>query len=173
MADKLTPLILPAIFLVFSFVVMLSKNDMHTVFVNGAKEGAMTAIKLTFHMIILMCTLSMLNASGATETLEKMLSPLIKAVGIPEEIVPLLVVRPISGSAATAMLQDIFSNYGASSFAGRCASVLAGSTDTVIYTVSVYFAAAGIQKTRHTLPCAFITLIFAAVLSCLTVKIIF
>lgn len=171
--EKLTSAIIPAIFLAFSLTVLLSKNDMHTVFLSGAKEGIKTAANLSFHMIILMCAISMLNASGAVEVAGKLLSPFIKSVGIPEETVPLLVVRPVSGSAATAMLSDIFSKYGASSFAGRCASVLAGSTDTIIYTVSVYFSASGIQKTRHTLPCAFITLFFAAVLSCLIVKIIF
>ena len=154
-------------------MVLLSGSDMHTVFVSGAKEGLKTAASLAIHMIILMCAISMLNASGAVEMVGKLFSPILKAIGIPEEIVPLLVVRPVSGSAATAMLEDIFSKHGASSFAGRCASVLAGSTDTIIYTVSVYFSAAGKQKTRHALPCAFITLFFAAVLSCLTVKIIF
>ncbi|MBQ9922760.1 MAG: spore maturation protein [Clostridia bacterium] len=171
--DKFTSWIIPAIFLAFSLTVLVSKNEMHTAFVSGAKDGLKTAASLTLHMIILMCAISMLNASGAVEMVGRLLSPVLKAVGIPEEIVPLLVVRPVSGSAATAMLEDIFSRYGASSFAGRCASVLAGSTDTIIYTVSVYFSAAGIQKTRHTIPCAFITLFFAAVLSCLTVKIIF
>lgn len=165
--------IIPAIFLAFSIAILISKKDMHTVFLSGAKEGIKTASSLAPHMIILMCAISMLNVSGAVETVGKILSPVLNTIGIPEEMVPLLVVRPVSGSAATAMLEDIFSRYGASSFAGRCASVLAGSTDTIIYTVSVYFSAAGIQKTRYALPCAFITLFFAAILSCLTVKIIF
>ena len=173
MQNTLSSLLIPFIFLTFSLITLFSSSDMHTAFVSGAKEGIKTAAGLSIHMIILMCAVSMLNASGAVEIAGRVLSPLIKAVGIPEEIISLLIVRPVSGSAATAMLEDIFSSYGASSFAGRCASVLAGSTDTIIYTISVYSSASGIQKTRHALPCAFITLFFAAVMSCLVVRIIF
>ena len=171
--EKLSSYIIPSVFFAFAIITFFSKKDMYEVFISGAREGAKTAVNLIFPMIILMCSISMFNAGGAVAVAEKFLSPLLNFFKIPTEIVPLILVRPVSGSAATAMLNDIFSQYGASSFAGRCASVLAGCTDTIIYTVSVYFSAAKIKKTRHTLPCAFITLFFAVIISCLTVNIFF
>ncbi|MBQ9941256.1 MAG: spore maturation protein [Clostridia bacterium] len=171
--EKISSLIIPFVLCIFALITILSKKDMYSVFINGAKEGAKTALNLIYPMIILMSAIYMLNASGATSAIGSALSPILNLIGIPEEIVPLILVRPISGSAATAILNDIFFQYGASSFAGRCASVIAGCTDTVIYTVSIYFAAAKLYKTRHTILCASLTQFFAIIISCIAVKILF
>ncbi len=171
--EKLTSYAIPLILLAFSLITLFSKSDMNSVFLSGAKEGLKTAAGLTPSMIILMSSVYMLNASGAVEVLSHIMSPLLSFMGIPVEIVPLILVRPVSGSAATAMLSDIFSKYGAQSFAGRCASVLAGCTDTILYTVSVYFAAIKSKRTYHALPAAFITQIFALFISCLAVRFFF
>lgn len=171
--EKISEYAIPVLMLVFALIVVVSKRDMNSVFADGAMQGLKTAAKLLPTMIILMACVSMLNASDAVEKLTEAISPALSFVGIPVEIVPLVVVRPISGSAATAMLSDIFTKYGAESTAGRCASVLAGCTDTILYTVSVYFGAVKIKNTRHALPAAFLTQLFALLISCIAVRIFF
>ena len=96
----------------------------------------------------------MLRASGALETLAALLSPVFSALGIPPETAPLVLVRPISGSAALAVGADLMDQYGPESPIGRTAAIMLGSTETTFYTISVYFGAAGIRKTRYTLPAA-------------------
>lgn len=163
----------PLLMLAFALIVIISKRDMNSVFVKGAIGGLKTAAELTPTMIILMVCIQMLNACGVLERLTDLLSPAFAFLGIPPEIVPLVLVRPISGSAATAMLSDIFAKYGAQSFVGRCASVLAGCTDTILYTVAVYFGAIKVKSTRHALPSAFLTQFFALFVSCFVVRIFF
>ena len=171
--EEISSYAIPIILLLFAIIVMVSKADMHSVFISGAIKGFKTAAELLPTMLILMSGIYMLNASGTVEIISRMLSPALGILGIPAEIVPLILVRPVSGSAATAMLNDIFSKYGADSFAGRCASVLAGCTDTILYTVSVYFAATKVKNTRHALPAAFLTQFFAVLISCLAVRYFF
>lgn len=171
--EKISSYAIPVLMLLFACSVLLSKSDLHSSFVMGASQGFKTALSLTPTMIILMSSIHMLNASGAVQAITKTVSPLFSFLGIPAEIVSLIIVRPISGSAATAMLSEIFTQYGAESFAGRCASVLAGCTDTILYTVSVYFTSIKSKKTYHALPAAFITQIFAVLVSCICVRLLF
>lgn len=102
----------------------------------------------------------MLFASGFAEFAAKALSGVLGAVGIPSEIVPLLITRPISGSASTAAYTGLLDTYGPDSMAVLIASVIMGSSDTVIYVISVYFSSVGIRKTRHAMPAAILTMIF-------------
>ncbi|MBE6687658.1 MAG: spore maturation protein [Ruminococcaceae bacterium] len=171
--EKISVFAIPAIMTAFAFTVIFSRNDMHTAFTSGVIRGFKTAFELTPVMIILMSSIYMLNISGFTDTLGGILTPVLGKIGIPSEIVPLILLRPVSGSGATAMVNDILIKYGADSFAGRCACVLAGCTDTILYTVSVYFGAVNIKNTRHALPAAFATQIFAVIISCLAVRIFF
>ena len=112
----------------------------------------MTAAEL----VALLTAVSMLRASGAIELLTKWLSPVAAAVGIPAETLPLVLLRPISGSAALAVGADLMAVHGPDSLIGRTAAVMLGSTETTFYTISVYFGAAGVKKTRYTIPAALI-----------------
>lgn len=96
----------------------------------------------------------MLRASGALDGLTHLLAPLLTALGVPPETAPLLVIRPLSGSGALAAGSDLMRQYGTDSYIGRCAAVMLGCTETTFYTVAVYFGAAGIRKTRYTVPAA-------------------
>ena len=96
----------------------------------------------------------MLRASGAVEMLTNFAAPLFSFFGIPPETAMLVLIRPISGSAALAVGTDLMATYGVDSLIGRTAAVMLGSTETTFYTISIYFGAAGIQKTRYTLPAA-------------------
>ena len=107
----------------------------------------------------------MFAASGALKLLCGFGSYLLRPLGVPASMLPVIFMRPISGSAATAMINELFAEQGPDSFAGRAASVLMGSSDTIIYTLSMYFGAVGIRRTRHALPAAFLTLIFCTLFS--------
>ena len=102
----------------------------------------------------LLTAVYMLRASGALDGLTHLLAPLLTALGVPPETAPLLVIRPLSGSGALAAGSDLMRQYGTDSYIGRCAAVMLGCTETTFYTVAVYFGAAGIRKTRYTVPAA-------------------
>ena len=106
--------------------------------------------------MVLLTAVHMLRASGAVELLTKWLAPAARVVGIPAETLPLVLIRPISGSAALAVGADLMAVHGPDSLIGRTAAVMLGSTETTFYTISVYFGAAGVKKTRYTVPAALI-----------------
>jgi spore maturation protein B len=121
-------------------------------FVEGAKEGFWTAIKLIPFMVGLFVAIEIFRSSGAMELITRIIQPILVYFGIPSEVVPLFIVRPLSGMASLAMTLDIFQNVGPDSFAGRLASTIQGSTDTTIYILTIYFASVGVKKFRYALP---------------------
>jgi spore maturation protein B len=113
-----------------------------------------------------MVAVSMLNACGIIDLLSEHLSPLAQKIGLPSELLPLLITRPFSGSASTAAYGKLLEEVGADSFAGLCASVIFGSSDTMVYVISVYFSSVGIRHTRWSFPCAFAVMLFCIFFSC-------
>lgn len=166
-------LIVPLVLALTGLGMFFSKKDLFTEFTVGAKEGMKTAVGLLPTLVALISAIAMFNASGAADALAKLLAPMGSKVGIPSEIIPLILVRPLSGGASTALIADIFEKYGADSLAGRCASVIAGSSDTLLYIISVYFGAVGVKKTRGTVPVAFIVASFCVILAVLLCRIFF
>lgn len=138
-------------------------------FVEGAKEGIQTIKFIAPTMVALLVAVGTLRASGALDFVAELIRPLAEKVGFPAELVPMGLLRPVSGSGATAVLTGIFEDNGADSFVGRCASVVAGSTETTFYAVTMYYGAAGIKKIRHTLISALLADFTAIVISVVTV----
>jgi len=120
-------------------------------FVEGAKQGLSVTLSITPALICILTAVTMFKASGGLAVLSRAFRPLAGLIGLPEEIVPLALLRPISGSGAMVLFTDILENYGPDSFIGRVASVLEGSTETTFYTIAVYYGATQVKKTRHTL----------------------
>jgi Uncharacterized membrane protein len=164
------PLILAAVGALMLFAKREKSEKYFDAFVAGARDGMSTAVKLLPALTALLCAVSMFNASGAAGLLAEFVTPVCRALGIPPEIVPLLVVRPVSGSASSALAAELFARISPDSFAGRCASVILGSSDTVFYIIAVYFTAAGIKKTRHALPAALAVMAVCVLLSCALVN---
>ncbi|QED48480.1 spore maturation protein [Cytobacillus dafuensis] len=115
-------------------------------FVEGGKEGIKIAVSIIPFLVGMLVAISVFRASGALEYLNELIRPALEAIGVPPEIFPLSIIRPISGSAALGMTSDLIATYGPDSFIGRLASVLQGSTDTTFYVLTVYFGAVGIRK---------------------------
>ena len=126
------------------------RNDPYTLMLAGAADGLKILKTILPALIVLLTAVSMLRASGAVEWIGKLCSPVFRWVGIPPETAILVLIRPISGSAALAVGAELIGQYGVDSTIGRTAAVMLGSTETTFYTVSVYFGAAGIKKTRYT-----------------------
>ena len=163
-------LILPIILSLFALHAVFSKSDTQTWFVSGANEGLKSAFALIPTLVLLLTAVSMFTASGAAELLSKLLSPVLNKVGVPSELAPLLIVRPLSGSGATALLTDVFEKHGPDSFIGLCASVISGSSDTVFYVTALYMSGAGATRSSYTLPCAIAVMMIGILLSCVLVR---
>lgn len=115
-------------------------------FVEGGKEGISIAIAILPFMVGMLVSISIFRASGALDAFVTFLKPMLDQIGVPAEIVPLALIRPISGSAGLSITTDLIATYGPDSFIGRLASTMQGSTDTTFYVLTVYFGAVGIRK---------------------------
>jgi spore maturation protein B len=122
------------------------KVPTYEVFVEGGKEGIKIAITIIPFLVGMLVAISIFRASGALEFFMNLIRPLMTAIGVPTEIVPLAIIRPLSGTAALGMTSDLIATYGPDSAIGRLAAVLQGSTDTTFYILTVYFGAVGIRK---------------------------
>lgn len=145
--------------LVVGFVLLYALfrgTDVFSALTLGAKDGLKTVFSILPALVALLPGIYMLRASGALDSLAALLQPLLDRIGIPSETVPLMLLRPLSGSAALAVGSDIMSASGTDSFVGRCAAVMLGSTETTFYVIAVYFGAAGIKRSRHAIPAAII-----------------
>ena len=121
---------------------------------DGAQEGLKTVLRILPALVCLLSGVYMLRASGALDALILLISPALAGLGIPAEVAPLMLLRPISGSGALAVGSELMETFGANSLVGRTAAVMLGSTETTFYVVTVYFGAAGIKRSRHAIPAA-------------------
>jgi len=152
----LSDLIVPLTFAGILAYAFLRRMPVYDHFITGAKEGFGTVLNIAPTIIGLMIAVGMLRASGALDLLGALISPVTERMGYPTEAVPLTLMRLVSSSAATGLLLDLFERYGPDSFMGRFVSIMMSSTETVFYTMSIYFMSVKITKTRFTLAGALI-----------------
>lgn len=136
----------------------------------GAADGLKLLLSIVPTLILLLTAIAMLRASGCIEAFSKFCSPYLGKLGIPAETVILMLIRPISGSAALAVGAELMAEHGVNSLIGRTVAVMLGSTETTFYTIGVYFGAAGIKKTRYTIPAALIADFTGFFMASLTVR---
>ena len=146
--------LVPALILTASLLTLRKKENTYDLLLQGGAEGLKLLVAILPALVMLLTAVSMLRVSGGIEMLSSLLSPVLGFVGIPPETAILLLIRPISGSAALAVGGELIATHGPDSLIGRTAAVMLGSTETTFYTISVYFGATGIHKTRYTLPAA-------------------
>lgn len=162
-------LTVPLIFLGIVVFGMTKKVQIFDEFVNGAKSGFETVINILPTFLGLMVSIGMLRASGALDLLSELLNPVANIIKFPEQLIPVVILRAISSSAATGLILDIFKTYGPDSLLGRMTSVIMGCTETIFYTMSIYFMSVNIKKTRYTLSGAVIAnlsgIIFSVILT--------
>lgn len=151
----------------------LQKVDIYEVFLEGAKEGLQTVVDILPTLIGLVMAVEVVRAGGLLDILVELIRPVADAVGFPAELVPLSIVRLVSSSAATGLLTDLFQTYGPDSFLGRVASVMMSCTETVFYTMSLYFLSVGVRRTRWTLPCALLANVVGMLAAVWLVEVVF
>lgn len=144
---------------------LLQKQKVYDEFIEGAKDGFHTVLEIMPTLIGLMVAVGVLRASGFLDFISLLLAGFTERVGFPAELLPLSVVKMFSSSAATGLLLDIYKEYGTDSFLGLSASLMLSSTETIFYTMSVYFMTVKVTKTRHTLAGALLATIGGMVAS--------
>ena len=169
MTDYIAALIL----LVASLLALRKKENTYDLLLQGGAEGLKLLLHITPALVILLTAVTMLRASGAVDLLSRLLAPLFQLFGIPPETAMLVLIRPISGSAALAVGSELMAQYGPDSLVGRTAAVMLGSTETTFYTISVYFGAVGIKKTRYAIPAALIADLTGFIVASLTARYFF
>lgn len=152
----ISELILPSVILTILLFAVKNKVNAYDEFLSGVKDSLKVVLNIFPAVTGLMVAIGMFRASGLLELVTDFLSPVVNFFNIPKGIIPIAILRPMSGSGGIAMLTDIIKNYGPDSAEGLMASVICGSTETTFYTIAVYFGAVGITDTRHTLRCALI-----------------
>ena len=150
----MTDYIVPLVLLSASLLALRKKENTYDLLLQGGAEGLKLLLTITPALVILLTAVHMLRASGAVELISTMLAPTFRLIGIPPETAMLVLIRPISGSAALAVGAELMAQYGPDSLIGRTAAIMLGSTETTFYTISVYFGAVGIKKTRYAIPAA-------------------
>ena len=162
--------VIPVVLAITVILGILKKVPVFDVFLKGASEGINSTFAIAPSLIGLITAVSMIKASGALDIFANFAEPISNIVGIPAQIIPLAILKPISGSGSIALLDNIFKNFGTDTDIGKIASVIMGSTETTFYTLTVYFGCIGIKKSRHAVVCALLTDLAALACSIILVK---
>ena len=165
--------VMPAFACIIVVFGLIKRVPVFDIFLKGAKEGMQILYSIAPTIIGLVFAVDLLRSSGAIDAICNFIEPAADYLGFPKEIVPMVLLRPVSGSGSTALLTSLYEQCGPDSFAGRVASVLAGSSETTFYAIAMYFGCIKVKKIRHTLFAAIIADITAAVMSVLTVRLYF
>ena len=149
--SNISNIIIPVLIFYIVAYGVVNKSNVYEDFVKGAKEGLKTVVGIMPTLVALMTAVGILRASGFLTFLGDLVRPVTEKMGFPAELVPLTFIKTFSSSAATSLVLDIFKNYGTDSLTGLITSIMMSCTETIFYTMSVYFMTAKVRKTRHTL----------------------
>ena len=166
-------MLVPGLLAATAVIALWRRVDVYGALTAGAGEGLTILLRIAPALVGLLTAVAMFRASGAMDWLSGLCAPLLERLGIPADLMPLMLIRPISGSGALAVGSEIMKTSGPDSYAGRVAAVMLGSTETTFYTIAVYFGAAGITRTRHTIPAALTADLMGFIASALAVRIFF
>ena len=169
----MTDYIVPILLLLTSLLALRKQKNTYDLLLSGGADGLKLLLTLVPTLVLLLTAVTMLRASGAVTLLCRWCTPVFRFFGIPPETAMLVLIRPISGSAALAVGAELMAEHGVDSLVGRTAAVMLGSTETTFYTISVYFGAAGIKKTRYAIPAALFADFIGFLMASVTVKLFF
>jgi spore maturation protein B len=161
--DAISLWAIPLLLVGIPLVGMIRKVKVYDVFVDGAKEGFEVAVRIIPFLVGILVAIGMFRGSGAMDLLTNALKPVMSAVGFPAELLPLAVLRTLTGSGSLAVATDLIKTHGPDSLFGRMAATMYGSSETTFYVLAVYFGAVGVKRTRHAVPAALIGDVVAAI----------
>ena len=165
MFEYITKSIIPIIIIIIITYGMIKGRKVYEWFIEGAKEGLKVCINIFPYLLAMIIAVNIFREAKLLDILNNMISPIAGVIGLPKEVIPLVLIKPLSGSGAMGILTDIIKNYGPDSYIGLIASVIMGTTETIFYTVTVYFGAVQIKKVRHTVWAALLADITAIIVS--------
>lgn len=171
--DLVSVFVLPVIIVGFPLYGLLKKVPVYEEFVEGAKEGFQVAVTIIPYLVAILFAIGMFRASGALDFLIDGLRPVLGAIGIPPEVLPMAIVRPLTGSGSAGIVLDMINQYGEDSILVKMAATMFGSTETTFYVIAVYFGAVNIRKTRHAVAAGLLADAVAIVLAVYVVKLLF
>lgn len=151
---------------------LIKRVNVYDGFVLGAKKSFDLSISIFPYLAAMFVMVNALHASGLDVVITRFLAPPFKLLGVPQEVVQLILLRPFSGSGSLAILTDVYQNYGVDSYVGRCASVIMGSSETVFYVASVYFAGTKVKRTGFAIPIALFCNLVGSVIACALCRIV-
>jgi len=161
--EEISKWAIPVLLVFIPLIGMIRKVKVYDVFVDGAKEGFEVAVKIIPFLVGILVAIGMFRASGAMDLLTGAMKPIMDATGFPAELVPLAILRTLTGSGSLAFTTDLVKNHGADSVIGRMAATMYGSSETTFFVLAVYFGAVQVKKTRHAVPAALIGDLVAAI----------
>jgi spore maturation protein B len=165
--------ILPAILVGFPLYGLIKRVPVYEVFIEGAKEGFGVAVRIIPYLVAILFAIAMFRASGAMDFLVRVLDPILGVLAFPAEVLPMAIVRPLTGSGSAGLVVDMIDQYGEDSIFVKMAAVMFGSSETTFYVIAVYFGAVGIRRTRHAVAAGLTADVAAALLSVWVVRLFF
>ncbi len=171
--DTLSTWAIPVLLAGIPLLAVSRRVKVYPAFVEGAKQGFETAVRIIPPLVAIIVALAMLRASGAMDALAGAVAPVLGPLGVPASVVPMIVVRPLSGGGALGVVGDVLRSEGPDSYAGRLVSVMAGSTETTFYVLAVYMGAVGISRYRHALPAALLADLAGFTAAVVVVRLVF
>lgn len=170
---NLADLILPFLIGGILFYGLIKKVDIYAEFVEGAFDGVKSSVKILPYIIAIIFAINLFIESGAESFIVKLLSPITNKVGLPPELLSLIIVKPLSGGGSYGIIKTIFENYGPDTYIGRSAAVLMGSAETIFYTVAVYFGSIGVTNARYTIKVGLISHVASIIAALVVCKYMF
>ncbi len=165
--------IVPTLLFLICAIALGKRENPYELMLAGAKEGLKMLYSIVPALVLLLTSVTMLRQSGAIEAISSVFAPAFQFLGIPPETAVMILIRPISGSAALAVGADLMATHGVDSLVGRTVAVMLGSTETTFYTISVYFGSCGIQRTRYAIPAALFADFVGFFMASLTVRLLY
>jgi spore maturation protein B len=165
--------VIPFMLVGFPLYGLYKRVPVYESFVEGAKDGFQVAVRIIPYLVAILFAVAMFRASGAMDALARFLSPVLGPLGFPAEVLPMAIIRPLTGSGSAAIVVDMINRYGEDSIYVKMAAVMFGSTETTFYVIAVYFGAINIKKTRHAVPAGLIADISAMIFAVWSVRLLF
>jgi len=170
---QLTVYSVPSVILCILVFGYLRGVKLYEVFIEGAKEGFRISVSILPYLVTMLFAIAIFRESGTLDLITEAVAPALKLLGIPPEVLPLALMKPMSGSGSLGLTAEIIQKYGPDSLVGRIASTMMGSTETIFYTMAVYYGSVGIKKMRHTLVCALLAHAAGVIAACAVCAMVF
>jgi spore maturation protein B len=171
--NLLSYFVIPVILVGFPLYGLYKRVPVYESFVDGAKEGFQVAVRIIPYLVAILFAIAMFRASGAMDALTRLLDPVLGLIGFPPEVLPMAIIRPLTGSGSAGLVVDMVNQYGEDSIFVKMAAVMFGSTETTFYVIAVYFGAVNIRKTRHAVPAGLLADVAAMIFAVWTVRLLF